>query len=540
MSIALYDEDPVPYQYCAYRILEELVPMRSFEYQSPRHSQGIGYGIYRFGWDMHAAWLLYRMSGKKVFASNIEDVSKYWLYMRHPGHICLPDGDGSTDGRRINMGQTGLLTSAYSNDPIMKYDYLRQGGLPGDPILSLLVNDPDLAPADDLSSLPLTLDFGPILGGMVARTGWNMDNASSDVVVMMTGGGYHFNNHQHADAGSFQIYFHGSQITDLGQYVFYGTPYDVNFNKRSVAHSMMLAFDPDEKESKTRINDGGEKFVSPSPRNMQTVKSDPRYANGTIISRSFGPSPQESEFTYFSVNLTSAYGPKLENYVRTFCFLNLRDAHTPAALIVLDNMVTSSPKIKKYWQINTLNAPKKIPNGLLLSSNDDGTTGYVSVKMLRPAVTNRLTEILSGEESTTVFGHHFTPPRPNAPQTHGHRIMFSPAKPAKSDTFLSVMTMSEDPAANLPVDVAESDDIFALTLADRTIVLSKTGELVKRSFNVETKGPATELLLTGLAPGSWTIKDVAGKAVHRIEIQKQKNTALHTVPAGRYIVELVR
>lgn len=52
MSIALHDEDPVPYRYCAYRLLEELVPMRRFEYHSPRHNQGVSYAAYRFGWEM--------------------------------------------------------------------------------------------------------------------------------------------------------------------------------------------------------------------------------------------------------------------------------------------------------------------------------------------------------------------------------------------------------------------------------------------------------------------------------------------------------
>ena len=47
-SLAIYDEDPEPYKYVSYTILEQLVPMRKFEYQSPRHNQGIDYGGYRF------------------------------------------------------------------------------------------------------------------------------------------------------------------------------------------------------------------------------------------------------------------------------------------------------------------------------------------------------------------------------------------------------------------------------------------------------------------------------------------------------------
>src|SRR5690606_36200912 len=94
MGIAVYDEDPLPYQYCSYWILEHLVPMRNFEYQSPRHNQGVNYGSVRFRWDMHAAWLFYRMTGKPVFDDNIKDVYKYWLYMRIPDGQMLRDGDG--------------------------------------------------------------------------------------------------------------------------------------------------------------------------------------------------------------------------------------------------------------------------------------------------------------------------------------------------------------------------------------------------------------------------------------------------------------
>src|SRR5690606_8331676 len=54
MSIAIYDQDPEPYQYTSYVILENLVPMRNFEYQSPRFDQGVSYGAFRFGWEMHA------------------------------------------------------------------------------------------------------------------------------------------------------------------------------------------------------------------------------------------------------------------------------------------------------------------------------------------------------------------------------------------------------------------------------------------------------------------------------------------------------
>src|SRR5690606_6075355 len=84
MSIAVYNEDPEPYKFISYLVLEQLVPMRAFEYQSPRHNQGVDYGAYRFGWEMHAAWLFYRMSGQHVFDPNIRKVPYFWRYMKLP------------------------------------------------------------------------------------------------------------------------------------------------------------------------------------------------------------------------------------------------------------------------------------------------------------------------------------------------------------------------------------------------------------------------------------------------------------------------
>jgi heparin/heparan-sulfate lyase len=538
MAIALYDADPVPYRYCAYRILEELVPMRKFEYQSPRHNQGVSYGPYRFNWDLHSAWLFRRMAGKPVFDANIGDVYKFWLYMRMPNGRMLRDGDGFSDARPASFGLTPLLAYAYTGNPIIKGDLVRQNGLAGDPMMTLLLNDPDVTPEPSLASLPLTFDFGPVLGSMVARTGWNLGPNQADVVVEMKGGGYHFGNHQHSDAGSFQIYYRGLQAVDLGQYHFYGTPYDTNFCKRSVSHSMVFAVDPDERFPGTTANDGGTRFVRSCPTTPQQAISDPQFANGRRVSSSFGPSPDRPLFSYFSVDLKSAYSSKIREYVRTFCFLNLGGEQTPAVLVVLDNMTTAKPEFKKYWQVNSLNPPEKTADGVILRNSDLGLTGKVSVRMLRPVAAERSVEILSGAAAYTVFGRPFTPPFPSLPEANGHRVMFSPKTAQASDVFLTVMPMSDDKAPELPVALAETPATFALSLADRVVVLSKNGKLIERPFPVDVPaGRNRQLLLAGLAPGNWSIRGQDGKVQANTRVEAGKNTFYGVVPGGRYAVE---
>ncbi|MGI5817302.1 MAG: discoidin domain-containing protein [Armatimonadota bacterium] len=537
MAIAIYDEDPQPYRYCAYRILEELVPMRRFEYQSPRHNQGISYGPYRFGWDLHAALLFQRMTGEPVFDENIGDVYKFWLYMRLPIGQMLRDGDGFSDGRQVNLGLTPLLAYAYTGDPIIKGDFQRQGGTASDPLLFLLLNDPNLAAEESLDALPLTIDFGPVLGSMVARTGWNMGANTSDVVVEMKGGGYHFGNHQHSDAGSFQIYYRGLQAVDLGQYHFYGTPYDMNFCKRSIAHSMLLVVDPEESFRGTTSNDGGTRFNRTCPTTAEQTMNDPAFANGRKVSASFGPVAQRPFFSYFSVDLTSAYSEKITEYVRTFCFLNLGNEQTPAALIILDNVTAANPEFRKYWQVNTLNPPEQTEDGVVLRNSALGLSGRVDVRMLRPEPEERSVQILEGEEANSVFGQLFTAPNPSKPEGHGCRVMFSPETAQASDLFLTVMAMSDENAPELPVALEETRTTFALTLADRVVVLSKDGRLIEEPFNVRVpEGGEYQLLLAGLAPGDWSIQSEDNTVEFNVRVEPEENTAFFVVPGGDFTV----
>lgn len=517
MSIALYGDESLPYQYTSYIILEQLVPMRKFEYQSPRHNQGVSYAAYRFGWEMHAAWLFYRMSGHKVFDKNIEGLGKYWQTMRLPNGQLLRDGDGIAGGLPTSFSywgspQTMLLIYAYADDPNLKAEFERQGGLPGNPVLFLLLNDPNLKPADALVSLPLTTDFGPILGSMIARTGWKLGMDSNDVVAEIKGGGYHFGNHQHADAGALQIYYRGLQVVDLGVYKFYGTPYDQNFNKRSIAHSMMLARDPDEKFLSTESNDGGSRYIQTNPRTPAQAKDDPLFHYGKVISADFGPSQQKPDYSYFKSDLTSAYSEKMKQYSRGFCFLNLQRDDIPAAIILTDDMTTANSDVKKYWQINTLQPPQPTDTGVILNNRQADLVGKTHIDMLVPAAADRNIEILSGKDAFNSFGFQYEPPPTSHPEAKGHRIMISPTQANQQDRFLTVFQMTAGDTKPLEVEFAETEASFVVSLADRVVSMNKNTELIEAPFAIQVPdGPERQILLTGLAPGNWTVRSGDGK-----------------------------
>ncbi len=535
MAIAVYNENPLPYQYCAYRILEELVPMRQFEYRSPRHNQGVGYASYRFGWEMHAVWLLRKLADREVFNPNIKKVPLYWLNMRLPDGEMLRDGDGTPGGTYYPFTQTALLCYAYNRDPVLKGEFQRQSIRRVDPILFLLLNDPSLRAEPDLNKIPLTIDFGPVLSGMITRTDWNMGtNASNTVVAEIKGGGYHFGNHQHADAGALQLYYRGLQIVDLGQYKFYGTPYDMNFNKRSIAHSMMLVVNPKEKFLKTPGNDGGSRFLQRHPRTPAQVAKEPVWHYGRKLSCGFGPSKMRPEYSYYAAELSSAYSDKITAFTRSCCFLNLKLNSHPACMIVLDEIHSSDASFKKFWQVNTLETPVRTLQGVQLHNSENGLTGRVDLCMLRPTSDQRKIDIKSGKETFNVFGFQVSPPRSNRVEAKGHRVLFAPIKEQTHDTFLTLIQTYADGSHPLPYELVESDQYYMLIIADRIVCMARNGKLLNQplKITVPTEGVDYKVTLTALREGRWLIE--SAQKADSIECVKGDNTISFNSKGGTY------
>lgn len=541
MSIAIYNENPQPYQYVMYAILETLIPMKGFEYQSPRHSQGINYASYRFAWELHAAWMLYRMTDTPIFHENIKDLYKYWLYMRTPNGQMLRDGDGRIADEKENYYWKSpllmFLMSSYGNNPIIKGELIKQGGFHSNPVLFLLLNDPNLNAVYSLDSLPLSIDFGPILGSMIARTGWTIGEKSDDVVAEIKGGGYHFGNHQHADAGSFQLFYRGFQIGDIGLYRFSGIPYDMGFNKRSISHSMMLAVDPNEKFYRSSVNDGGTRFNQKSPKSVEEVKTDPQFNNGKVVSVSFGPSQQTPLFSYFSVDLSRAYSDKIQNYVRSFMFLNLGNKKIPAIIVMTDDMITSNKTFKKYWQINTRNKLEITSDGVILESKRGNDVGKTHVQILIPSSENRLVKVHSGKEVNHVFGVELKAPISHYPEENVKRIMFSPKYENLQDRFLTVFQIIDGNNNPLPVSYEETPFCYIIYLPNRIVCMSNSSNLIDKELavHIPAKGKH-QVILAGLKAGKWSVRDKQGGFLMNVTVSQRENTIYFEAKPGSYFI----
>lgn len=490
VGIALFDRNPEPYRYCAWLILEQLVPVRAFQYQSQRHNQGVSYGFYRSQWEFQAAFLLKAFSGKLVFDRNLLSLRDFLIQMRLPSGEFFPDGDGQSRLPNGDAADVALMISALGNDPLMKGEFLRsfwKAPIRTDPVFFLLVNDPNLKPAFSYAQELLAFESGETLQSLILRTGWMADDwfrrdldpnsgfdpNSLESVTELRGGVQHSLNHQHLDAGSFQIWYRGWQTVDLGLYYFYGTPYDLNFHKKSGAHNCLFVFDPSEsKATAGAFNDGGQRAL-PSPKQFEDYFAVPVRKTGKVLQSRIEPDASHPLQALWQVDLTPAYAEKVERCVRTFCWLNLKREDVPTALIVLDEVTVKDPNYQKWCQINTVNPPQLTENGFVsVGALPKGATiepGRLSLTTLLPIAENRKITTRCLTDLPTEIQPTYANRCANHPFAKGWQTWISTQKPAKTDRFLNVMQVLAPNAEPLSVRFEEMEGTLTVHLGDRTV-----------------------------------------------------------------------
>lgn len=518
-GIAMYDENKNIYEFAAGRFFKHFVPARTFFYPGGYHHQGSSYGGYRFTTELYATALFDKMGYPAIFGDDQKKVPYYAIYNRRPDGQIMRNGDDYTSGRTNEYwtvyGQSDLLCASLFKDPIVMGEAIREMngfGKTNDYLFDFLLVDPSVKP-EPLDKLPLTKYFPSPLGAMVARTGWELGKNSPTVVASMKIGEYQFLNHQHLDAGQFQLYYKGALATEGGHYDAYGTDHDYNYYKRTISHNTLLIYDPNEKTLRNRVNDGGQYFPnngSEAPT-IDVIKKDHKVA--TILAHKYGPDSIKPEFSYLKGDITHAYTNKVSQVKRTFVFLNLKEEIHPAALIVFDKVISSNENFKKTWLLHSIEEPVIDGNKTEIIRSKKGYNGKMVNTTLWPAPDDLQISKIGGEgREFEVNGVNYPVINklPNPETTHNEagswRIEVSPKKPAKENYFMNIMQVMENGINELPVKKIDEKSVVGAQIADRVVLFSKNSELLKSPIQFSIKDDKQfKILLTDLAHGKWKV-----------------------------------
>ena len=468
MAIAVYNEDPVPWKYCTYCLLEQARPMKRHLYKSGYHYEGSAYGTVRYHADISAAFLLKRACDFDQYEPYVGKVPFAWSHLRLPDGKLFFDGDNYMRGAYPGNEEIFLWANALWPDGKLLGEYLRffrNRARPfTDPVFYLLTADPDQTPDFRRDDLPLVRYFGEPLSLLVARTGWNMGYAAEDVLVELTGAGIANHSHQHFDAGQFQLFYRGPLTCDIGQYRFSTTAYALDFGQSTMSHSCLRLVDPQQKKTRmrdVRITSGIQEDAGRPPLFLEDVTRDrEKYSRGDVLSVSADPLTP-----HLQADLAKSYPGRAKHCRRTMVFL----AAKHPALVVYDEIELARPEITPVWQITTFARPREQNGQLIADSRHYGLPARLTVSTLLPR--RAVKRILTGKDAHTVEGVFYPPPFPDGPEAAASRTEITALPGETATRFLHVLQPTPGTDAE-PVAMTEKDGVVTLASKGWTLVLA--------------------------------------------------------------------
>jgi hypothetical protein len=290
-------------------------------------------------------------------------------------------------------------------------------------LFDFLYEEAPEAPAA-LDAMPLAHLAGGI-GKVYARSDW-----SDDATWLRFECGPWWNQHQHAEAGSFEIFRREPLATESGEYAGWCDEHAVNWLIRAIAHNCILIHQEGEqwrhhrnRDGLEMANDGGQGNLSVVTFNLEGWKSIAAHRRGHVAAFADWP-----EMTYIAGDATAAYAAsKARRVLRQIVFIR------PHTFVIFDSVVSVRPEYGKTWLLHCQNEPA-IDGAAATIVNGAGT---LHVQTLLPAAA-----AIRKVYGYTYGGKTYDPKRSYQPAEllPKWRLEVQPSEPACEDVFLHVLS----------------------------------------------------------------------------------------------------
>lgn len=581
-AIAFYDEDPDWYNQVAGTVFTNMIDARNYFSSS---GYGAAFGAYFAARDTGFAMMnkMFKVLGQEeeIYHEKYPEVFNVLMYRSLPNGVWMKDGDDYIWNRYTPNTKSvdSALLMAYIGTEYDNPYLLRQGLLSYDwndnnfEISDLFMIDPRKQ-SEDNDELPTTWKTTYPMTMMMARTGWQNGLNANTAVAFMNGREVNIVDHQHRDAGTFQLYYKGMLAVDSGLYSSWGGSHHANYTTHTIAHNGMLIYDPDYeteyaayykeetgKDLPTYItdkfaaedNDGGQR-----PFNACTSYEDLIDDNGTVDSNYaaetlgtyIGPNSTTPAFSYLSTDLSLAYDYRTNGYRRSMVFMDLFNDDYPAAMIVYDKVNATDKDYKKTWLLHSEAEPTIDGTTTTITRTDNGQNGKLVNYTLLPEADNaELTKVGGKGNEFLINGTNYNYDEAsenvftNQHDSGQWRVELSPKQSANDDTFLNAMYVT-DADGNLPqleVKKCETNTYVGAVVRDRMVTFGKSYDPISTSFElmVPDNGYDTVMcLLTDMQEGKWAIIKKTGgtKIIGRVESKTDEKCIYFTAEPGTYTI----
>ena len=545
-GIAVYNERPDIYNYVMGRIQNYMVPPRNDFYRSHSPYQGISYGYYRYNFELYAYYLTLQATGQELFSDDFKQVIYSYIYSRRPDGRLFSYGD---DASVTWAGYNGYSFRAVKmaadifNDRQFKQEYYLMRGNEAfgsiyckdyqsfNAVRSLIMNKPDTPfqyDSKDHSALPKSRYFGSPNGMILARTNWDYGKADDNKLVDMTDqdtvaammkiGEKYGANHDHLDAGSFQLYYKGILASDSGAYDGddYDAEHNTNYAKRTVAHNCLTIYDSTEPFSVLgtgTANDGGQLFY-----NEATNFANWNYNRGTVLRHAIA---DNNSYSYIKGDITAAYkSTKAKKVLRSMAFIPTADEHFKAMMIVYDEVKSANNSQIKKFLLHTQAEPTISGNTVTVentteimygANGKDGKIqngGRLTMKTLLPASAS-ISKIGGDGHEFDTNGTNYEPQDADEiydlHEAGWGRVEVKAASEGTETDFLNVLAVSDagDTTA-LPANLINSTNYVGVEALNKVVIFAKGNSKIGEKIIYTPSGSGdVDVTVFDVEDGGW-------------------------------------
>ena len=551
-SIATYEEFPQFYDCVVGRILNEYIEAPNFYYPSGANFQGSAYGINKTYLHMVSEMIMQTATGKKIYAPDVSFEATCVTFMQYfrPDGEALRIGDNYDQrGKKYgtyNFARLSFFGGSYYKNPALKSwtNYLTDGfkriswggRSEFNPMIFILLNNPDIpSDASNRFSLPLVNYSGSPMGKIIARSAWGDENAWMTYAKI---GEIYGANHDHKDAGSFQIYYKGPLALTSSCYEFcgrenYGSLLDCGYNKQTISKNCILVYNPDIPEAgeigwdQKWLNSGGQRFrgdANGENTSLAQWLSKPTSHQAKILAHGYEYDGNLGvKYAYIAGDITNAYDEiTVKKVVRHMISIATGNEKHPLMFVSYDTVVSKKPEYKKKFILHTTDEPE-IKGNVFSFTNSEGK--YIVKTTVESECNGKLTntallprdarfDVIGGDgKRFFVNGKNLADEiregDPEGRQEIGWgRVEITSASDKISDTFLNVMYVGDADKndEHVPATLIEGETHEGSLSMGIAVLFGKGGaEAEQRAeFTTSSEG-SIDYYVSDIAHGEWRV-----------------------------------
>ena len=564
-AIAIWGDNNAWWNYIGGRVYNEFIPVRNYYYQSDMAPQGTGvYLTARFGADIFTAWMLQTATGENPFV-NMEKVVRSALSYEFTPKQLFNDGDGNgnyVDAFRY-MDIAYMSAYLYGDTTLLAQgDYLlgtktlacgvhRKGYMGiNNPLYMALSGLCDIQPkADRYEDMELLNYNGHPVGQYLAHSAWNDPAAVS---VFMRIKERTTANHEHADAGTFEIYYKGMLTSDGGIYdnsSIHGSVY----HKATVSHNGLLIYDPSKSKTEGGWYSGGQNSGLGGSSSLSSWLADTVQDTGLVTGRQhgyLGGDPSKPVYAYIAGDITAAYDPTSASYVgRRMLTVFTDDEEFPMVFFVFDDITSKQGCQRSFLlQITSKTAPTIDAEGKTVIT-ENGSGRLVLTCLTTPTSGSLVFKGQGGRnggsynaslsQNYLINGKQCVPSSNSSDDGHWGRVEIIYATAKTDVTFMNLLYVTDKGNTNA-ASVLSIEDAVGLeggVFEGRIAGLFATSRVgADESLSCTASGEGyLNYYVSGVAAGEWSVS-VNGADYGTYTATEEGGLLTFTAPAGKITI----